>query len=186
MESLAWPSCLKDAHPASPFSSFLPACCISASQGRGETPSGGTGDVQSCDVGDRLTPETTVPFMLTCCNSSRRKEKSVFVNDTKPHSLLILSSFSFLFPWSPLIIACHARVYKSCRCSPSSSVIRSCRVPATPPAAPPPMTSHPVSPLSFLHLWQSVIFPSPFFFSSLAVIPRFCCSQSVCIDCCCP
>lgn len=66
------------------------------------------GDAQSCNVGDHLSPGTVVPFALTCCGSSRKKEKSVIAHDIKPHSLLILSLVFFL-----LVSSCHCLLFRS-------------------------------------------------------------------------
>lgn len=138
--------------PAFLVSISLPACCQSGSgQGRGSLgQDGGCRAVMWVTI--CLSPETTLPFTLRCCSSSRRQDKSVLALDTKPYSLLIFSSFIFLSPGLPSSSPTVPESIKACYCcSPSSSVTRSCCVPATPPAAP-PVTSHPVSPLSFLHL----------------------------------
>lgn len=138
--------------PAFLVSSSLPACCQSGSgQGRGSLgQDGGCRAVMWVTI--CLSPETTLPFTLRCCSSSSRQDKSVLALDTKPYSLLIFSSFIFLSPGLPSSSPTVPESIKACYCcSPSSSVTRSCCVPATPPAAP-PVTSHPVSPLSFLHL----------------------------------
>lgn len=94
MENLAWPACL--------FLLQLFSMPIALVQtGEGAAPSGRMGDAQSCDVGTICPPETMVPFTLMYCDSSKRKHKSVLANDTS-HSLLILSSFSFLSSSLPL------------------------------------------------------------------------------------
>lgn len=99
--------------PAFLVSSSLPACCQSGSgQGRGSLgQDGGCRAVMWVTI--CLSPETTLPFTLRCCSSSSRQDKSVLALDTKPYSLLIFSSFIFLFPRSPLVIAYCAGVYKS-------------------------------------------------------------------------
>lgn len=87
MKSLSWP------FPSPAFS--MPIASVQPGEGSSSLRAGG--DVPSCDVGTICPPETMVPFTLTYCNSSKRKDKYVLANDTS-YSLLILSSFSFLSP----------------------------------------------------------------------------------------
>lgn len=90
--------CMKNACPCLPCLQLSPCLLHQCRSGEGSGAASwdGMGDEESCDVGDHLSPGTTVPFTLAHSNSSRRKGKSVPDNDAKPHSLLILSFFSFL------------------------------------------------------------------------------------------
>lgn len=89
MESLAWPPCL------SLFQLSMPIASVQT--GEGSNSPRQDGGCKAVMWGTICPPETMVPFTLTYCNSSKRKDKSVLANDTS-HSLLILSSFSFLSP----------------------------------------------------------------------------------------